>query len=92
MERATCPFLWATSPQTETGRAVTLDGDDQTKLKLGGKLPPRTAKLAVPPNRYCIDSAKRGSRAKTVNPSNASSKRKCCFESLSSGIHVKIGS
>ena len=41
VERATCPFLWATSPQALLPR-ISLIGESNCRAKLGGKLPPRT--------------------------------------------------
>ncbi len=48
VERATCPFLRATSPQALQPE-VSLHGESDCHARLGGKLTPSTAKLAVPP-------------------------------------------
>ena len=48
VERATCPFLRATSPQALQPE-VSRNGGLNYHGRFGGKLPPSTAKLAVPP-------------------------------------------
>jgi hypothetical protein len=47
VERATGPFCRATSP-TAVRTTTSLNGELRPCARLGGKLPPRTAKLAVP--------------------------------------------
>ena len=49
VERATGPFRWATSPPALPPIASTWS-DSRLRARLGGTLPPSTAKLAVPPN------------------------------------------
>ena len=48
VERATGPFCRATRP-TAVRTTRSLNGERWPCVRLGGKLPPRTAKLAVPP-------------------------------------------
>ncbi len=48
VERATCPFRWATSPPVLLPE-VPLNSEFCCHARLGGKLPPSTARLAVPP-------------------------------------------
>ena len=50
VERATCPFWRATSPTVSMADLDRIIGLPRRRDR-GGKLPPRTAKLAVLPNR-----------------------------------------
>ncbi len=57
VERDTGPFCRATRPTAlRTTRAP--NGERSSCAQLGGRLPPRTAKLAVPPGTNCMDSVK----------------------------------
>ena len=48
VERATCPFRWATSPPVMLPE-VPRKTESCCHARLGGKVPPSTARLAVPP-------------------------------------------